>query len=147
MSNYGATGAIFPQELFNELQPDDDEFNLNTINLFLTSLFKPIFKSSSYEELVEMAENIKLSYTQDEINYIEEKTRQQSKCKLWHRFRAGRVTGSVFKSVCRTSIITPAISTIEKICFPEGSVFKSDAAEWGKQNKEQARNFINMVLF
>lgn len=49
------------------------------------------------------------------------------------------MTGSVFKAVCRTSPQSPSISTIERICFPEKNLFKSNATDWGNTHESQAR--------
>lgn len=118
---------------------DADELNLAVINLFLSFLYKKSYESLSLEELQEIGTDVHLSYSHDEIDFIERKTRSQSSSKLWYRFRAGRVTGSVFKSVCRTPILSPSKYLILKICFPEKYIFNTVATTYGKTNEFIAR--------
>lgn len=66
---------------------DSDEEDLSIINLYLTSLFKTSYTSMSLAELQNIAEDIIISYTEDEIAYIERKTIEQSNSILWYRFR------------------------------------------------------------
>lgn len=122
------------EERFADSTSDNSTEDLKVIRLYLASLYQPI------------AEKFQLRYTQDEIDLIERKTRQQSSSLLWYRFRAGRVTGSVFKFVCRTSVATPAMGTIEKICFPERNIFESKATAYGKRNESVALDeFFNAM--
>lgn len=127
------------EDLLFQLNKDADEENISVIHLFLTSRFNAAYEELSIEDLREIASEIQLCYTQDEIEYIENKTREQSSCTLWYRFRAARVTGSVFKKVCRTTIMSPAISTIERICYPERYIFESEHTNYGKRNEPVAR--------
>lgn len=117
---------------------DDDELNLQVVKLYLTAMFRPDLTKKSLEELQKIGEDVKISFEPDQIKYIEEKTRQQSNCTLWYRFRAGRVTGSTFMAVCRTSIESPSMSLIERICFPEKQIFQTEATEYGKRNETNA---------
>lgn len=73
------------------------------------------------------------------MSFIESKTSDQSSSRLWYRFRAGRVTASVFKRVCRGSVISPSIPTIERICYPERHIFQSKQTDYGKRNESVAR--------
>lgn len=130
------------ENLVLDLTVDGPHYDLNVINLYLTSLFDSKYKSFPLEELHALAEDYELSYTQEQINFIEENTRGQSNCILWRRFRAGRITGSVFKAVCRTSLLTPSLSTVERICFHERCVFTSKATEYGKKNEAVALNSL-----
>lgn len=126
------------ESLRQHLEVSDEETILAVINLYLTSLYRNEYESKTLAELQCISESIHLHYTQEQIEFIEYRTRAQKDCMLWFRFRAGRITGSTFKSVCRTSIITPAISTVEKICFPESKIFKSKQTEYGKRNESNA---------
>lgn len=126
-------------DLFQSLSTIDLEHNLDVINLFLTSLYKPSYQSLSLEELQEIGKDIHLSYSQDEIDFIERNTRVQSKSKLWFRFRAGRVTGSVFAKACRTPILSSSSYLIKKICFPEKNIVNTEAIRYGNDNEPIVR--------
>ncbi|KAJ6642639.1 hypothetical protein Bhyg_07592 [Pseudolycoriella hygida] len=93
------------------LDGDDDETSLAVINLFLAYMFRPEYEKLSLVELQAIAG----------FNILQKKFR------------------STFKSVCRTSIITPAMSLIEKICYPESKIFSSKATEYGKVNESNAK--------
>ncbi|KAL3216118.1 hypothetical protein MRX96_033179 [Rhipicephalus microplus] len=45
---------------------------------------------------------------------VEAETREQAKSTKWFAFRAGRITASNAKAVCRTSIPSPSISLLKK---------------------------------
>lgn len=127
------------ETLIASLHADVDESSLSVTSLFLGSLFRADYELLTIDDLEKVAEDITLQYSQEEIDFIEAKTRPQSESRLWYRFRCGRVTGSTFKSVCRTSVETPAMSLIEKICFPESKIFTSTATEYGKFNEPIAK--------
>ena len=46
--------------------------------------------------------NLSLEFTDEMAKSVESETRLQSKSKLWFKYRAGRVTASRMKAVCRT---------------------------------------------
>lgn len=136
-----------PEHMIHDLTADDCETDLTVINLYLSSLYEPSYCLLTIDELRDIAESVQLSYTQDQIDFIEEHTREQSSCKLWYRFRTGRITGSTFKSSCRTPIESPSITVIQRICFPERCIFKSKATEYGKRNEPIARDaFYNTMI-
>ena len=59
---------------------------------------------------------------------IEEKTREQSKSKLCHRYRAGRITASKFKQAAISKF--HYISLVKSICYPEIMKFTSSAIRY-----------------
>lgn len=87
------------EEILMQIPVDEDEYNISVINLFLVSKYNRAYEELSLEDLQQIASDITLSYSEEEIEYIENKTRDQSSSKLWYRFRAGRVTASIFKRV------------------------------------------------
>ncbi|XP_038064512.1 uncharacterized protein LOC119734942 [Patiria miniata] len=100
------------------------------------------------------AENLKVSYPQlltkceavfnnmtmdvDMCNAIEELTRQQAKTKMWHIYRAGRITASKFKSVVCTDPAMPSAYLIKSICYPAAYSFSTAATRWGCQHEKDA---------
>lgn len=126
-------------ELIEELTTDEDVNPLSIMHL-LSSLHNPFYESLTLEDLREIASGIQLVYTDDEIDFIESKTRDQSSCKLWFQLRIGRVTGSTFAKVCRTQILTPSMTIIKQICYPEQNIFKNQATTYGTNNESAARD-------
>lgn len=119
---------------------DVDDMNLEVINLYLISLFHAEYEGADLEYLRKIASTVYLHYSEDELEFIEAKTRDQAKSLLWYRFRAGRVTASKFKRVCCTNLQNPSVSLVLDICFPEEQQFYSKYTEYGKKNEDTARN-------
>ena len=92
----------------------------------------------SKDELFHKCEQVfeSICVTNDQVQLVEEKTRQQADCKEWHRFRTGRTTASRMKAVCRTSVEKPARSLIKAICYPDTVRFRTKATQWGYQHEE-----------
>ncbi|KAH9380660.1 hypothetical protein HPB48_015870 [Haemaphysalis longicornis] len=70
---------------------------------------------------------------------VEAETKDQAKSTKWFTFRAGRITASNAKAVCRTSIPSPSMSLLNKICSPEHTQFWAPQTAWGKEHEETAR--------
>ncbi|XP_049267370.1 uncharacterized protein LOC125756543 [Rhipicephalus sanguineus] len=69
------------------------------------------------------------------VNHVESITREQSSCPKWFTYRAGRITASVAKSVCSTSLDKPSVSLLKKICYPEQQKFTTAATSWGLEHE------------
>lgn len=72
------------------------------------------------------------------VTRVESNTREQSKCLKWFTYRAGRITASLMKSICATSVSQPSVSLVKRICYPEKHKFSSAATEWGLQHENAA---------
>ncbi|XP_049519692.1 uncharacterized protein LOC125944013 [Dermacentor silvarum] len=70
---------------------------------------------------------------------VEAETKEQAKSTKWFAFRAGRITASNAKVVCRTSITSPSLSLRKKICYPQDTRFWSPQTAWGRDREEVAR--------
>ena len=68
-----------------------------------------------------------LVVTYEQAKCLEEETREQSKSKLWHRYRAGRITASKFKQAAICDPLNPSISFV---CYPEIMKFTSSAIRY-----------------
>ncbi|KAK3584344.1 hypothetical protein CHS0354_006335 [Potamilus streckersoni] len=64
--------------------------------------------------------------------------------KDWHRLRTGRITASLMKAVCTSSIDKPSISTIRDMCYPVR--FSNKATRWGCQHEKDALNAYRSKL-
>ena len=105
----------------------------------LQSLHDPKFLSLDYVQLLDVCEGVVLEVTEDMAAAVEEATRAQSKCNLWYKYRAGRVTASRLKQVCRTNLAMPSQSLVKSICYPEAFRFTSAATSWGCSHEKAAR--------
>lgn len=113
--------ALFVPKLV-EVSNDVETLDEDTSHLFLCNvagLFRTDYGQCTLEQLRRISADIKLDYSADEIQYIEQITMNQSNCNLWYSLRAGRITASNFKSVCRTPVKSPSVSLIKRICYPE----------------------------
>lgn len=97
-------------------------------------------QSENLPQLLSRAENMlpQLAITEEMVRHAEGVTRQQSKCSAWFKYRAGRVTASVMKSVCRTTTTRPSVSLLKKICYPEQHQISTAATLWGINHEADA---------
>ena len=87
----------------------------------LTDVFREEMLEATYVDLLEKCEEIfdNLSITSDQTHKLEEATRNQTKSKLWFKYRAGCVTASRLKAAVHTDVTQPSQSLIKEICYPE----------------------------
>ncbi|CAN7940649.1 unnamed protein product, partial [Ixodes hexagonus] len=69
---------------------------------------------------------------------VEKRTRGQASSRLWFSYRTGRVTASVLKAVCQTSLETPSASLLKKICYPSRQKLNVPAVEYGRKSEPKA---------
>lgn len=106
----------------------------------LRSLGSTEARTEDLPALLVRAEKVlrELKITDDMVTRVERNTREQSKCSKWYAYRAGRITASVMKSVCTTSVSQPSVSLVKRICYPEKQKFSSAATEWGLRHENTA---------
>lgn len=107
----------------------------------LQSLYDPAYESLPYVELLDACESITFNVTEEMSLAVEKATRRQTDCKLWYKYRAGRITASRLKQVCRTNHAMPAQSLVKAICYPEAYRFTSLATQWGCSHEKLARKY------
>ena len=105
----------------------------------LNTLYQSDFLQINYDELLEHCESVLVDITQEMANVVEQETRAQSLSKFWFKQRAGRVTASKLKAVCRTNLAHPSHSLIKTICYPEEFSFSSKQTAYGSKNGKKAR--------
>ena len=108
----------------------------------LQSLHQSNFDQLNYAELLSASVEAhdQLHLTSEMVEAVEKETRDQSQFKLWYRYRAGRVTASKMKAVCRTNVDQPSQSLIKSICYPEAFRFTTPATSWGCNHEKSARD-------
>ncbi|XP_060085336.1 uncharacterized protein LOC132564723 [Ylistrum balloti] len=107
--------------------------------LILTDLFNKELLSAGFSEIMIKCKNLKIEVSDQEAANVESATKEQSKSKLWNRFRSGRVTASKMFAVCRTNPAAPSKSLISSICYPTETSFKSVATSWVMDHEHVAR--------
>ena len=110
----------------------------------LQSLSDAARQKLSFNELLDTCD--KVNVTEEMVMSVEEATREQSVLKLWHTYRAGRITASRMKSVCRTDHTKPALNLIKSICYPEAYRYKTAATQWGCHHKKLARQHYVKIM-
>lgn len=106
-----------------------------TLNMYC----KTEYKNFDLQMLQDTSTGIVMNITEDDAKFVEAITREQHKNWIWEKLRVGRVTGSIFKSVCRGRLKTPSKTLLMKMCYPELSKFVSAATEYGKREEDEAR--------
>ena len=112
----------------------------------LQSLSDTVHQKLSFTELLDTCSKVNLDLTEEMVVSVEEATREQGTSKLWYTYRAGRVTASRMKSVCRTDHSKPARSLLNAICYPEAYRFKTTATQWGCKHEKLAREHYTKIM-
>lgn len=122
------------------IDPFASEIEKSTLTMLESKLniFNESYISKLYPELTEIARGIDFSITKEEISLIEEASRRQSESQSWFAQRAGRITASKFKMVCKTNKNKPSLSLIKAICYPTKVLFSTKATTWGLSNENVA---------
>ena len=102
----------------------------------LQDLYDPMLLNISYPELLTKCESCCIELSEEMACNVEEATRAQSDSRLWFQYRAGRVTASRMKQVCRTSLATPSQYLVKEICYPESFCFATSATCWGRDHEK-----------
>lgn len=108
----------------------------NMAAVCLSTLYKPEYLSLNYHELLKFCEECDIAISESQIKAVEENTREQSNSKVWFSMRTGRITASRFKAASHTNPLSPSISLIMNICYPE---LKTVATKWGCDHENIAR--------
>ena len=107
----------------------------------LQSLYNPNHAKLSYTDLESICEDVNLIINEEMCQSVEEATRDQSSCKLWFTYRAGRVTASCLKQACTTNHALPSQSLVKAICYPEAYKFSTKATQWGCKHEKSAKEY------
>lgn len=95
-------------------------------------------EKKSLEDLILLGKTFKMEIDRNMALEIESRTQEQRKSAEWYRQRIGRVTASIFKNVCNTTIEKPSLSLIKLICYPQN--ISTRAMKWGIEHEETAIN-------
>ena len=98
---------------------------LSTLPPLMSSYFSAEKMDLPFSDLIEQCDTVfnSLCVTSEQAQNLEMKTREQSKSKLWNKYRAGRVTASIFKQVSVSDPSNPSITLIRKYAIQTLSNF------------------------
>lgn len=125
--------------------PNHILFNKNAI---FSLLFEKDLEQADVEVVAEVAKNIKIQLSQEDICEIERLTRNQSRCDLWRWVRIGRITASIIDEVIRTSSVSvpKKMSLLKKICHPRAEQLNCEAIMYGRINEPVAKRAIQELF-
>ena len=83
---------------------------------FLREFYKPNISKEEILENIQKIMDIKL--TEEQVDFIENATKQRINFLLWKEMRIGRITASIVYDVLHTNIDEPSVSAIKTICTP-----------------------------
>ena len=79
-----------------------------------------------------------ITCTEEQVQYIEEATRNQSASAAWYEQRIGRITGSSFFDVSHSSIEKPSKSLLSRLCQSNKQNLNVPALQWGREHEAEA---------
>ena len=107
----------------------------------LTALYDPTAVDLSAQDLEEKCERIFQSlpnyFTKEQLESLEEATRQQAQCPTWFVHRAGRITASLFFNCCKMKTFSTSI--INSIMKYNDENLNVPSVSWGMENEANAK--------
>lgn len=95
----------------------------------LSDVFKEEYQNYSLEQLKQIKVDVTISGAEKDA--VARLTKDQSKSKQCFKYRAGRVTASKFRQICKTSIDKPSLSLLKSICYPNVQPSNFKATTYG----------------
>lgn len=123
--------------LMRIVEPFSSEMSKEIVTLpVLFDIHHKKYEKESLEDLILLGKRVTMEVDRNMASEIESRTQGQSKSAEWYRQRTGRVTASVFKNVCHTTIAKPSVSIVKTICYP--NKVPTRAMKWGIEHEETA---------
>lgn len=96
-----------------------------------------LLASTEFDELVEASIEKVQELSEQQMLYVEEATRNQSRCFAWFQQRAGRITGSTFYEAAHTSTTNPSKSLVQKLCSENSIQLNVPSLSWGRDHESE----------
>ena len=96
-----------------------------------------LLSKTEVKELVEASLEKGKEVSEQQVIYVEEATRNQSRCFAWFQQRAGRITGSTIYDVAHTSITNPSNSLVQKLCSENSIQLNVPSLLWGREHENE----------
>lgn len=120
---------------------------LELVPSVFASIYNKDFEEFSLDELQQLAQQIIVIIKEEDCQTIKENTKMQSFCNDWFEQRKGRITASIFKSVCVTNCKKPSMSLLKKICYPiHNETLKTKEMQWGVKNEMRALQKLKLEM-
>ena len=81
---------------------------------------------------------INMMVTNEEVQYLEASTKNQSDSLVWHQQHNGQIASSSIQAIAHTSIDNPATSLIKKISYMSTNQSKVPSLSWGRDKEQLA---------
>ena len=81
---------------------------------------------------------INMTVTNEEVQYLEASTKNQSDSLVWHQQHNGQIASSSIQAIAHTSIDNPATSLIKKISYMSTNQSKVPSLSWGRDKEQLA---------
>ncbi|XP_055539395.1 uncharacterized protein LOC129726563 [Wyeomyia smithii] len=116
-----------------QIQVDLKKYNLQL-------LYDPKNTEKSRQQLRRLALSIYAAMEREpvKLHQIEAITTKQKNNKWWFIFRSGRITASVWKEICSTTIAKPSVTLLRRVCYPETVQFSTPSTRYGHKYEETA---------
>ena len=109
----------------------------------LREFYKPNISKEEILENIQKIMDIKL--TGEQVDFIENATKQQSNSLLWKDMRIGRITASIVYDGLHTNIAKPLASVIKTICTPAKKL-NVPGIKWGNKNEPVALKAYEAIM-
>ena len=98
----------------------------------LTSMFQKDAIGLSLPELITKSRELyqTIHITKEQSEAICALTANQSSSKHWLTYRSFRITASKFRQVLHSNLVSPSISLLKQICYPEAFRFTNEATNY-----------------
>jgi len=121
------------------IDPYAEQFVAKSRNVPVISyLYDPSNLDLDYPELLEKCKEVKINVSDENINIVEQDTRDQAKGSGFFRHRAGRIGASVSGVVYRSNVAQPSQSLIKSICYPHLYKVNTKAIKHGCKYEDYA---------
>lgn len=80
----------------------------------------------------------RLEISEQACQAIEKRTRKQALSVNWFAYRAGRITASTLYDGCHTSLSTPSLSLVKRICAPQSINVSAPPVRYGREHEGDA---------
>lgn len=106
----------------------------------LRNMYNKTFRTNTEQERQRLVGDTfnGLAKEEEQLSKITQLTVLQSASKHWSAFRTGRITASILKDVCRTSVAKPSLSLIRKICYAEKNSVQTLPMRYGRDKEHIA---------
>ena len=109
----------------------------------LQEFYKPNFGKQEIFENIQKIMDVKL--TREQVDFIENATKQQSNSLLWKDMHIGRITASIVNDVFHT-IVEKSLASVIKTIWTPAKKLNVPSIKWGKENEPVALKAYEAIM-